>query len=66
MDNKTGILPIADLTEIQRGTMRMKMLGFLRKKTQKKVAPDLSVSTVREADHDGANVRDAILASNAS
>lgn len=66
MDNKTGLLPIDDLTEIQQGKMRMKMFGFLRKKTQAKVAPEPSTEVVRETDYNGANVHDAILTSNVS
>ena len=66
MDNKTGLLPIADLTEIQRGKMMRKMFGFFRKKRQEKVPPEPLTEVVRETDHDGANVRDTILTSNAS
>ena len=43
-----------------------KMIEFFRRKRKKSPAPDLSVSTVREADHNGANVRDTILTSNVS
>ena len=44
----------------------MKMFGFLRKKTQEKVAPEQSTEVVRKTDHDGVNVRDTILTSNVS
>ena len=44
----------------------MKMFGFLRKKTQEKAVPEPLTEVVRETDYDGANVCDAILASNAS
>ena len=66
MDNKTGLLPIVALTEIQCGRMRMKMFGFLRKKTQEKAASEPPIEVVRETDHNGANVRDTILTSNVS
>ena len=66
MDNKDGLLPIADLIEIQRGKTRMKMFGFLRQKRPELPAPEPPAEVVRETDHDGANVSDAILASNAS
>ena len=66
MDNKTGLLPIADLTEIQRGKMKIIMFGGFRKKAQGKAAPELPTEVVGETDHDGANVRGTILTSNVS
>jgi len=44
----------------------MKMFGFLRKKRPKQADPEPPSEVILETDHDGANVRDAILASNAS
>ena len=44
----------------------MKLFGFLRKKRMEQTAPRPPTVVVREIDHDGANVRDAILTSNAS
>ncbi len=44
----------------------MKLFSFLRKKRPEQAAPGPPTEVVRESDHDGANVRDAILASNAS
>ena len=41
------------------------MFGLLRKKRKEKPAPEPPTEVVRETDHDGANVRDAILTSNA-
>ena len=43
----------------------MKLFGFLRKKRMEQTAPRPPTVVVREIDHDGANVRDAILTSNA-
>ncbi len=65
MDNKTGLLPITDIAEIQRWRMRI-MFGFIRKKKQEKSATELASEVVRAANHDEANVRDAILTSNVS
>ena len=42
------------------------MFEFMRKKKQAKAARDPPIGIVRETDHDEANVRDAILTSNAS
>ena len=44
----------------------MKKFSFLRKKRPEQTAPEPPTEVVRETDHDGANVRDAILTSNAS
>ena len=41
------------------------MFGFLRKKRKDKPVPEPLTEVVRETDYDGANVRDAILTSNA-
>lgn len=43
----------------------MKMFGFLRKKRPEQIPPEPPAEVVRETGHDGANVRDTILTSNA-